>query len=108
MGMFMLGAEHDDIGGFVHPDVVAWRPIEEIVLAHRLFVSPRIGGGDPPIEDKPPVRALAGIAIQPLKQRRRIDARRQGEVLAADRAIAGYASEPAPLPEHGTRQFQPY
>jgi len=104
----MLRTEHNDLRIFVHFHVVTRWPIEQVVRRHRLLHACRIGRRQAALEDKSPMRTLAKIAIQPLKQRRRVDTGRQGEVLSADMVVSAGTAEIRPLADHGTRNLKLY
>src|SRR5690606_2670230 len=53
----------------------------------------RVGRGDPAAQHEAPVRALAAIALEADEKRRRVDAGREREVLAADLAEPGGVAE---------------
>ncbi|WP_442480510.1 hypothetical protein [Variovorax boronicumulans] len=104
--VLVLRTEHHDLRVGVDLDVVAGRPIEQVVCLDGLLFPGVVGGGDLALEHEPPVRALAGVVVvQALEERRRVDARRQREVLAADLAVAGRVAEIQTLPDQGTGNF---
>jgi hypothetical protein len=104
--VLMLRAEHDDIRVRVHSHVVARRPIEEIVSAHGFLAALRVGRGDAAAQDEAPVRALALVAFEPLEYRRGVNARGEGEVLAADHSKAARIAEVLALADRGARDIQ--
>src|SRR5690606_17847162 len=88
-----LRTEHDELGVRVDPDVVPGRPVEQVVRLDRLLHAVRVGRGDPAAQHEAPVRALAAIALESHEKRRRVDAGREREVLAADLAEPGGVAE---------------
>ena len=97
--VLVLRAEHDDLGIRVDPHVVAGRPIEQIVGAHRFLRPAGVRGGELSLHDEAPVRTLAKIAFQALEQGRGVDIRRQREVFAAYFPEAGRIAEIRALPD---------
>ena len=74
---------------------------------HRLLHAARVGRREPAAQHEAPVRALAEVALQSLEERRRVDARREREVLAADRVEPAHVTEIRPLPDHGAGNLHP-
>jgi len=88
MGMRMLRAEHNDLRVLVYSNVVPRGPVEQVIRSHTLLLARAIGRSEAAFQNESPMRTLAEIAIKSLKQRRRIDSRRKGKVLAADMVVA--------------------
>ena len=68
-----LRAKHDDFRVLIDFDVVASRPVEQVIRIYRLLLALRIGRSDPAPQYEAPVRALAQIALQALEKRSGID-----------------------------------
>src|SRR3979409_2336744 len=79
----MLGTEHDNLRVGVDLYIVSRRPIEQVVGIHRFSRAIRVGRNELAAQNEAPVRALALIAFQSLEERSGVNARREGEVLAA-------------------------
>ena len=77
LAVLMLGAEHDNLGIHIHPDIVTWRPIEEFAGTDAFLLSCRVGGRELPLKHIAPVGTLAEISLKSLEERRRVDAGRE-------------------------------
>ena len=82
-GVFMLGAEENDLCIFLDFNRMPRRPIEEIPCVGHFLSSVSIAGGQPSFQDIPPVGGLAQIAFEPLEQGGNIQPCRQGKILSA-------------------------
>ena len=73
VGMRVLRAEHNNLRVLVHSYIVPRGPVEEVICHHALLLARAVCRRETAFNDKSPMRALAQISIQSLKERCRID-----------------------------------
>ncbi|MBN8762328.1 MAG: hypothetical protein J0I63_03145 [Thiobacillus sp.] len=67
--VLVLRAEQDDIGVLTHSDRVVRWPVEQVAAMDFFTAAVRIGHRERTLQDIAPVRSLAKIVLQPLKER---------------------------------------
>ncbi|MEO6760299.1 MAG: hypothetical protein ABIO24_12650 [Saprospiraceae bacterium] len=97
---------HDDLRVSVDLHIVPGRPVEQVIRIDRLPRAVRIGRGELPAQDKPPMGALAEVAFQSLEERSGVDARSERETIAADRVESAHVAKIHSLTNHGTGNLQ--
>lgn len=105
MAVLVLWAEHDNFRIGVDFYVVPRRPVEEIIRFSSLLSAFGVSGSELAAQNKAPMRAMTQVSLQPLKQRCRVNTRRESEIFTADFSQSSCIAEIVLLTDHCTGDF---